>query len=227
MSVGDEIVLTDADNNNHKVKIDNIVENYTAHYIYLSPTYYEKIFNKKAKYNAQLLNLSSNKYEDNEISEKLMDNNKVVNVTLTSKIRDLSESTDLSLVMLVIIIASGSLAFVVLYNLININVSERIREISTIKVLGFYDNEVAMYIFRENIILTIMGILTGSVLGNLLYKFLTTTAEMDNMMMIPTVYISSYVISGLITMLFAILVMIMMYIKLKNVNMIDALKSVE
>ena len=227
VSVGDEIVLTDADNNNYKVKIDNIVENYTAHYIYLSPTYYEKIFNKKAKYNAQLLNLSSNKYEDNEISEKLMDNNKVVNVTLTSKIRDLSESTDLSLVMLVIIIASGSLAFVVLYNLININVSERIREISTIKVLGFYDNEVAMYIFRENIILTIMGILTGSVLGNLLYKFLTTTAEMDNMMMIPTVYISSYVISGLITMLFAILVMIMMYIKLKNVNMIDALKSVE
>ncbi len=156
-----------------------------------------------------------------------MDNDKVVNVTLASKLRSLSESADLGLVMIVIIVASGSLAFVVLYNLININVSERIREISTIKVLGFYDNEVAMYIFRENIILTILGILAGSVMGKILYVFLVSTAEMDNMMMIPTVDMSSYVISGVITMFFAILVMIMMHIKLKNINMIDALKSIE
>ncbi len=91
--------------------------------------------------------------------------------------RSLSESADLGLVMIVIIVASGSLAFVVLYNLININVSERIREISTIKVLGFYDSEVAMYIFRENIILTILGILAGSFLGKILYVFLVSTAR--------------------------------------------------
>ncbi len=171
--------------------------------------------------------MNSNREDDNKISTTLMDNDKVVNVTLASKLRSLSESADLGLVMIEIIVASGSLAFVVLYNLININVSERIREISTIKVLGFYDNEVAMYIFRENIILTILGILAGSVMGKILYVFLVSTAEMDNMMMIPTVDMSSYVISGVITMFFAILVMIMMHIKLKNINMIDALKSIE
>ncbi len=226
-SVGDDITVTDSDNNSHKVRVDNIVENYAGHYIYLSPAYYKEIFNSEPIYNAQLLKLNSDREDDNKISSTLMENDKVINVTLASKIRSLSESADLGLVMIVIIVASGSLAFVVLYNLININVSERIREISTIKVLGFYDNEVAMYIFRENIILTILGILAGSFMGKILYVFLVSTAEMDNMMMIPTVDISSYVISGLITMFFAILVMIMMHIKLKNVNMIDALKSVE
>jgi putative ABC transport system permease protein len=226
-SVGDDITVTDSDNNSHKVRVDNIVENYAGHYMYLSPSYYKEIFNSEPIYNAQLLKLNSDREDDNKISSTLMENDKVVNVTLASKIRSLSESADLGLVMIVIIVASGSLAFVVLYNLININVSERIREISTIKVLGFYDNEVAMYIFRENIILTILGILTGSVMGKILYVFLVSTAEMDNMMMIPTVYSSSYVISGLITMFFAIVVMIMMHIKLKNINMIDALKSIE
>ncbi|GAA0777023.1 ABC transporter permease [Clostridium subterminale] len=226
-SVGDDVTVTDSDNNSHKVRVDNIVENYAGHYMYLSPSYYKEIFKSEPTYNAQLLKLNSNREDDNKISTTLMENDKVVNVTLASKLRSLSESADLGLVMIVIIVASGSLAFVVLYNLININVSERIREISTIKVLGFYDNEVAMYIFRENIILTILGILLGSFMGKILYVFLVSTAEMDNMMMIPTVDISSYVISGLITMFFAIVVMIMMHIKLKNVNMIDALKSVE
>ena len=227
VSVGDNIIVTDSDNNDHEVKVDNIVENYAGHYIYLSPSYYKEIFNNDPIYNAQLLKLNSDREDDNKLSTTLMDNDKVINVTLASKMRSLSESADLGLVMIVIIVASGSLAFVVLYNLININVSERIREISTIKVLGFYDSEVAMYIFRENIILTILGILAGSFLGKILYVFLVSTAEMDNMMMIPTVDMIGYVISGLITMFFAILVMIMMHLKLKKVNMVDALKSIE
>lgn len=227
VSAGDDITLTDSNNNSHKVRVDNITENYAGHYIYLSPSYYNNIFKSDITYNAQLLKLNSDREDDNKVSTTLMDNDKVVNVTLASKMRSLSESADLGLVMIVIIVASGSLAFVVLYNLININVSERIREISTIKVLGFYDSEVAMYIFRENIILTVLGILAGSFMGKILYVFLVSTAEMDNMMMIPTVDMSSYLISGLITMVFAILVMIMMHIKLKNINMIDALKSVE
>ena len=227
VSVGDYITLTDADNNNHKVKVDNIVENYTGHYIYLSPTYYKKIFKDDVKYNIQLLNFTSKIKDEDKLSSALMENDKVINVTLASKMKSMSEAADIGLVMIVIIVASGSLAFVVLYNLININVSERIREISTIKVLGFYDNEVDMYIFRENIILTFMGILAGAVLGKILYVFLISTAEMDNMMMVPTVDMSSYIISGIITMIFAILVMIMMHNKLKNINMIDALKSVE
>lgn len=227
VSNGDYIKLTDSNNNDHKIKVENIIENYTGHYIYLSPSYYKNIFKKDVSYNAQLLKFNSKTYDENKLSSTLMDNSKVVNVTLASKMKSMSESADLGLVMIVIIVASGSLAFVVLYNLININVSERIREISTIKVLGFYDSEVDMYIFRENIILTILGILAGSVLGKLLYVFLVSTAEMDNMMMIPTVDISSYIISGVITMFFALLVMLMMHKKLKNINMIDALKSVE
>jgi len=227
VSNGDYINLTDSNNNARKIKVENIIENYTGHYIYLSPSYYKNIFKKDVSYNAQLLKFNSKTYDENKLSSTLMDNSKVVNVTLASKMKSMSEVADLGLVMIVIIVASGSLAFVVLYNLININVSERIREISTIKVLGFYDNEVDMYIFRENIILTVLGILAGSVLGKLLYVFLVSTAEMDNMMMIPTVDISSYIISGVITMIFALLVMLMMHKKLKNINMIDALKSVE
>lgn len=193
----------------------------------MSPKYYEEIFKSKPVYNAQLLKFNSKVDNQEKAAEKLMQNDKVVNVTLTSKIKSMSESADLGLVVIVIIIASGSLAFVVLYNLININVSERIREISTIKVLGFHDREVDMYIFRENIILTVLGILTGIFMGKILYLFLISTAEMDNMMMIPTVSTTSYIISGLITMVFAILVMVMMHFKLKNINMIDALKSIE
>ena len=227
VSDGDNIVFKDSNNKEHSVKVDHIVENYLGHYIYLSPKYYEKIFKDKPVYNAQLLKFNSKIGNQEKAAEKLMQNDKVVNVTLTSKIKSMSESADLGLVVIVIIIASGSLAFVVLYNLININVSERIREISTIKVLGFHDREVDMYIFRENIILTILGILTGIFMGKILYLFLISTAEMDNMMMIPTVSTTSYVISGLITMVFAILVMIMMHFKLKNINMIDALKSIE
>lgn len=227
VSVGDNIVLTDSDNKEYTLKVGNISENYLGHYIYLSPKYYEEIFKKKPIYNAQLLKFNSKVGNTEQVSEKLMKNDKVINVTFTSKMKSMSGSADLGLVVIVIIIASGSLAFVVLYNLININVSERIREISTIKVLGFHDSEVDMYIFRENIILTIGGILTGTIMGRLLYVFLISTAEMDNMMMIPTVSTTSYLISALITMLFAILVMVMMHFKLKNINMIDALKSIE
>lgn len=225
-SVGDVVILKDSDENPYEVKIDNISENYASHYIYMSPEYYKKVFNKDISYNAQLLNLKSDANEE-DIQTTIMESDKVVNITMMSNIKNSSNNASLKLVMLVIIIASGALAFVVLYNLININVSERIRELSTIKVLGFYDNEVTMYIFRENIILTVVGILVGSFMGKVLYNFILNTAETDTMMMIPDVYMSSYIGSALLTLLFAFLVMIMMHIKLKKVNMIDALKSVE
>ncbi|WP_300384654.1 FtsX-like permease family protein [Clostridium sp.] len=225
-SIGDLVTLKDSDENAYEVKIDNIAENYAAHYIYMSPEYYKDIFKKDITYNAQLLNLKSDQNEE-DIQTTIMECDKVVNITMMSKIKSSSNVSSLKLVMLVIIIASGCLAFVVLYNLININVSERIRELSTIKVLGFYDNEVTMYIFRENIILTVVGILAGSFMGKILYNFILNTAETDTMMMIPDVYMSSYIASGVMTLLFAFLVMIMMHIKLKKINMIDALKSVE
>ena len=228
-SEGSTITMRDGDNNIYNIKVDHIVENYFSHFIYMSPSYYEKITKKKVVYNAQLLKLNSNDKNEEEISTKLINCDKVINVTLTSKTLNTSEEStaSLNIIMLVLIFASGCLAFVVLYNLNNINVSERIRELSTIKVLGFYDNEVTMYILRENVILTLLGIFVGSFMGKILYTFIIKTAELDTMMMMPNIYMTSYMYSALITILFSLIVMIMMHLKLKKVNMIDALKSNE
>lgn len=226
VSVGDIITLNNEENNPYKVKVDNICENYFAHYIYMSPSYYEKTFDKNPKYNMELLNFNSKKMDKEEISDKIMNCDNVINITLMSDIKKSTEesSANLDVIMLVIIIASGCLAFVVLYNLNNVNVSERIRELSTIKVLGFYDNEVTMYILRENIILTLLGVLAGSFLGKLLHSFILYTSETDNMMMYPNISIKGYLFSALITIFFSMIVMVMMHIKLKKVDMIDALK---
>ena len=228
-SEGSKIIMRDGDNNIYNIKVDHIVENYFSHFIYMSPSYYEKITKKKVVYNAQLLKLNSNDKNEEEISTKLINCDKVINVTLTSKTLNTSEEStaSLNIIMIVLILASGCLAFVVLYNLNNINVSERIRELSTIKVLGFYDNEVTMYILRENVILTLLGIFVGSFMGKILYTFIIKTAELDTMMMMPNIYMTSYMYSALITVLFSLIVMIMMHLKLKKVNMIDALKSNE
>ncbi|WP_122639745.1 ABC transporter permease [Romboutsia sp. Marseille-P6047] len=227
-SAGDTITMKDENNDLLDVKVSNISENYLSHYMYMSPSYYKEIFGKDAEYNSQFLNFNKG-IDKEEVSNKLMDCENVINVTLMSDIKASSEesSANLNMVMLVIIISAGSLAFVVLYNLNNINVSERIRELSTIKVLGFYDNEVTMYILRENVILTLFGILAGSFLGKILHAFILYTSETDTMMMYPDIFINSYVFSALITMLFSMIVMIMMHNKLKKVDMIDALKSNE
>lgn len=218
VSVNDTIILNDKDNNSNEVKVDNITENYVSHYIYMSPEYYKDIFEKEPIYNAQFINFTSDKEEDNEISSKLLECNNVTNITLKSQIQKTTEDSNdsMNLVMVVIIMAAGSLAFVVLYNLNNINVSERIRELSTIKVLGFFNNEVTMYISRENIILTLIGVATGSVLGKILHTFIINTAETDTMMMYPNISVSSYIFSALLTILFSVIVMILMHIKLKK-----------
>lgn len=227
VKIGDYLEFSNSDNETFKVKVEHITENYTSHYIYMSPKYYESIFDKDLKFNSQYLKLDTDNRED--VSEEIVDSSKVLSLTLVSDLiknaEDSSES--LNLVMVVIILSAGGLAFIVLYNLNNINVSERIRELSTIKVLGFYDNEVTMYILRENVILTILGILAGSVLGKYVYLYILKTAELDNMMMVPEVHLMRYVTAGVLTLFFSVIVMIMMHIKLKKVNMIDALKSVE
>lgn len=227
VKIGDYIEFSNSDNETFKVKVEHITENYTSHYIYMSPKYYESIFHKDLKFNSQYIKLDTDNTED--VSEEIVDSSKVLSLTLVSDlIKSAEESSEsLNLVMVVIILSAGGLAFIVLYNLNNINVSERIRELSTIKVLGFYDNEVTMYILRENVILTILGILAGSVLGKYVYLYILKTAELDNMMMVPEVHLMRYVTAGVLTLFFSVIVMIMMHIKLKKVNMIDALKSVE
>ncbi len=162
----------------------------------MSPAYYKDVFGKNPEYNSQFLNFDNDKMNNKDISNKLMDLDNVINVSLMSDIKKSSEESNanLNMVILVVIIASGSLAFVVLYNLNNVNVSERIRELSTIKVL---------------------------------HAFILYTSETDTMMMYPGIFINSYLLSGIITMFFSIIVMVMIHIKLKKVDMIDALKSNE
>lgn len=226
---GDEIIFKDTENNSYKIKISNITESYLTHAIYMSETYYTDVFGKEAQYNSQFIMLADTSYDEDGIASKLMEANKVINVTMTSYLAKTSnEAMDtLNVVVIILIISAGGLALVVLYNLNNINVSERIRELSTIKVLGFYDHEVTMYILRENFILTALGIIIGMFMGKILHGFVITTAEADNMMLSPSIYATSFIYSIILTIVFSLIVMFMMHRKLKKVNMIDALKSNE
>ena len=226
---GDEITFKDSENNSYIIKVSNISESYLSHGIYMSKAYYADVFGKEAKYNSQFIMLDDSNYEDDDIASKLMESNKVINVTMTSYLsKTTNEAMDtLNIVVIILIISAGGLALVVLYNLNNINVSERIRELSTIKVLGFYDHEVTMYILRENFILTALGIIIGMFMGKILHGFVITTAEADNMMLSHSIYAASFIYSIILTIVFSLIVMFMMHRKLKKVNMIDALKSNE
>lgn len=221
--------LTDSDHQKHKVKINHIVENYVQHFIYMTPTYYEKVFNEKPKYETELLLLKKYPKNEDKVAQELMDTKKAINVTFMSEMNSVLDDTmgSLTIVIWVLIISAGLLAFIVLYNLTNINISERIRELSTIKVLGFYDKEVTMYVYRENMILTIIGILVGCVAGKLLHLFVLNTAELDMMMFVPDIHFLSYLYSAALTWFFSMIVMWMMHRKLKKVDMIEALKSNE
>ena len=166
---------------------------------------------------------------ENELAEKLMAYDGVLAVSFNTGNADtfMVMIQALNLVIVVIIAAAGALAFVVLYNLTNININERIREIATLKVLGFYDKEVDSYIFRENIILTLIGSLVGLVLGVYLAQFIIETAEVDLVMFGREVYPLSYVLSAALTIGFSFIVSLFMHKRLIKVDMIEALKSVE
>ncbi|MGO2082648.1 FtsX-like permease family protein [Vagococcus sp.] len=228
---GDNIEIEDGAGKRYQVKVQQIVENYALHFMYMTPTYYEKIFDEKPEYNADLLKFKSTltKNEEEEVAQKLMKVDHVVNVGYTSDIGKQMDDTmgSLNIVVWVLIVSAALLAFIVLYNLTNINISERIRELSTIKVLGFYDREVTLYIYRENNILTALGILLGWVLGKLLHTFVLKTAEVDVMMFPPIIHPISYAYAAGLTVLFSLIVMFFMHRKLKHVDMIEALKSVD
>lgn len=228
VKAGDSITITDADNQEYVIPIAKITENYTGHYIYMSPQTYQECFNSTAiQYNGTLLQYEQDEAWEETVSKSLNQYSAIQTISYNSSvIETLNHSLDsLNAVVLVIIIAAAVLAFVVLYNLTNINVSERIRELSTIKVLGFYDNEVTMYIYRENVILSLLGIFFGSFLGKFLHYFVLDTALMDNMTFQNSLHVLSYVFAGALTLLFATLVMWVMHNRLKHVDMIEALKS--
>lgn len=229
LSIGETIALKNADNQIFEVQISAIVENYVGHFAYMSPKYYMEVFGREPSYNSELLLFKEDLTKEGEkkIANELMKLPRILNVSfLSDSSTALDETTEiLNIVVWLLIISAGLLAFIVLYNLNNINISERIRELSTIKVLGFYNREVTMYIYRENILLTIFGVITGLVLGKILHGYVLTTVELDMLMFSPKIHRLSYVYSSIITIFFTIVVGFVMYQKLKKVDMIEALKS--
>ena len=225
---GDNIVLkiNDVEKN---VKISNILENYVYHYVYMSKDTYEQLYDN---YNTNTLlvnNKEITKEQEEEISKKIMAKEDVGGVILTSSIMGMLDDTmkSLNYVVIILIISAGLLAFVVLYNLSNVNISERIRELATIKVLGFYDKEVYSYVTRETVILTIIGILLGLVSGYFLNFYIMQTCEINILRFSKIVTPISYIYSILITIVFTVIVNIVTYFSLKKIDMIESLKSVE
>lgn len=225
---GEDITLTDSDNNEFEYKVLGIVENYIGHYVYINKDLYES---KENDFNINTLFI---KYKegnnDNEaFEEMLLDDNSVTSITVVENslehVRDLLKSLDL--VVMILIVSSALLAFVVLYNLANVNISERVREIATLKVLGFYDKEVDNYINRESIILTCIGIVIGLIAGVFLTGFVISTCETENMRFARNILLHSYIYSILITSVFSIIVNFATHFVLKKINMVESLKSIE
>lgn len=228
---GDNIEFKDSNGHTIKGKIIGITENYAGHYIYMTKEYYEKIFNEDYNLNANLINAKGSISEDEKqkFLEDILENDAVL---MTSNLNtSLGETEDLmsslNIVVFVIIICSSLLAFVVLYNLTNINISERKRELSTIKVLGFYPKEVTEYVYRETMLLTIIGIILGFGIGNWMVYLIRERLIPDMAMLDPQMRLSTYLYSAGITLIFSIIVMFVVHKKLKDINMVEALKSVE
>lgn len=227
---GDEIYIEISDMNRVPVKVSHIVENYYFHYVYVSPALYEKIYGEKTDYSEIFVDFEapSEAYEK-EFSGKYLTFDSVsgISYTRTMSERIASMITSMDAIIYVIIISAGLLAFVVLYNLNNINISERKRELATLKVLGFFDGEVSIYVLRENVMLTLIGAILGIFIGKVLHRFVILTAEVDLMMFGRDIYFKSYIYSVLLTFAFSAVVSVVMHRKLKKIDMIESLKSVE
>lgn len=225
LEVEENDVLKFTGTDKYEKKIAHITENYLFHYIYLPKSEYQE-----DEYNTVLVKTKNmTEKEEKEFASKLKEIPGVSSITFTSSTRHIFDDTmdNFAYVSLILIVSAGALAFVVLYNLSSVNISERRRELATIKVLGFYDKEVYQYINRENTILTIIGILLGLGIGNILTMYIIKTCEIDMLMFDPTIAWPSYLYAILITMSFAILVNIILYFSLKKIDMIESLKSIE
>ena len=228
VSVGDTFFL-DGDARGD-VTVAGIYEHYTGHFIYMTPSYYEQTLHADSEPNAYLMNFTSDDTDTcNAIFEKLLSLN---GVATTSRMRDTQDTYTHSMervdfVVVIIILAAAALAMVVLFNLSNINITERQRELATIKLLGFYDKEVSAYVYRENIVLTVFGILMGCFMGHWLHIYLVRSTEIDLMMFGRQTAPSAYVYAAILTMLFSVLVNVLAHFKMKKIDMVESLKSAE
>ena len=210
------------------VRVAGVVENYLSSYIYMTPNIYKALYGETASLNAALIKVDPSA-DTNAVAEDLLDINGVTSVSMnaTTQAQVNSMLGNLNVIIAVMILAAGLLAFIVLYNLNNINITERRRELATLKVLGFYPGELAAYVYRENVILTLFGTVLGMGLGFVLHWFVMQTVETETVMFGAEMRFTSYLFAILLTIVFAVLVNALMYFRMKKIDMIESLKSVE
>ncbi len=230
LQTGDRIQLKNSDGKTVEVPITGITENYLYHFIYMLPETYQNLFGEKSVPNVAMMNLKTDdSMALDDLSVAVLKNDAVLQISYSKDngktFLDMLDS--LNAVIFVLILSAGALALVVLYNLTNINVNERIRELATLKVLGFYNKEVTSYINRENMASSILGILVGLIVGVFLHHFVVTTAEVDIVMFSREIFPMSYVLAAALTFVFTLIVNFLLHFRLKKINMVESLKSIE
>lgn len=230
VSEGDTVTLSGDDTEHVEAVVTHITENYFMHYVYMDRELYEELYDKEPEWNMLFVNLAqTDEAFENQVQEDYMELDAVLGVTFISGTAETVEDMldTMNVVILVLVVSAGMLAFIVLYNLNNINISERKRELATLKVLGFFDREVSSYVNRENIMLTVIGTAVGLIMGTALHRYVMTTVETDTLMFGRTIELHSFVYSILLTLVFSIIVNGMQYFKLRKIDMVESLKSVE
>ena len=230
VSEGSTVTLSEDDTGHVEAVVSHVTENYFMHYVYMSRELYEKLYEKEPEWNTLFLHTTQT---DEAFEEGIQEDYMGLDADLSvSFISGMAKTVDdmlgsMNVVIAVLVISAGMLAFIVLYNLNNINISERKRELATLKVLGFFDREVSAYVNRENIMLTAIGMAVGLLLGLALHRFVMTTVETDTIMFGRVIRWYSYVFSGLLTIVFSMIVSGVQFFKLKKIDMVESLKSVE
>lgn len=229
VQAGDTVTLIDTNNDPYEFSVKGVITNYLGHEIYMTDAYYQTVFGEESKNNTALVQFENDLSTkgQTQIMDQVKDATGVIGTSLNAtQITDFEETLSaLDLVTVVLIISAGGLAFIVLYSLTNINVSERMHELATVKVLGFRSLEVSMYVYRETLFLTVIGIIIGNFLGYGLLSYILNTVAIDQVFFPIVILWPSYLYASLITLAFSIVVMIFMHYKLKKVEMVSALKE--
>lgn len=229
INVGDKFILENGEGLKKELVLTGITENYVGCYLYMNESDYEEAFYENIKYNTILVNAFYKNGTQEQYINELLKSDSVINVEPVTQVKKSFDNllSTIEYIVVVIIIASGALAVIVLYNLTNININERRKELSTLKVLGYHNEEVAAYVFRETTILSIIGTFAGLPMGVLLHSFVVETVEAVNLMLGRTISLKSFVYSAVITLLFSLLVNLVLFRKLKKIEMVESMKAID
>ncbi len=227
LKAGDKFIIKNEDDVEAEFILTDITENYVGIYLYINSTDYFNAFNKEIEYNTIMVANIEEKNMDNVI-EKLLSGS-VMSAEPLSQLKKSFDSllTNIKFIVTVIVLSSGSLAFIVLYNLTNININERRKELSALKVLGYHREEIAAYVFRESFILSILGTIAGLFLGVLLHSFVIKSVEASNLMLGRNISTISFILSAVLTLVFSLIVNLFMTVKLRKIEMVESMKAIE